>query len=406
MTDVMFFDDHHALTRKKALHALIVGVSGYPNLPSPDNKPPRGGWKGDPYSLGLLQLQSAALSAYEVARWLLERRTNLDVPLASIRLLLSPSALELKTGGKDFCSAAAASLPATLKNLTSAANAWRDESNSHSDGIALLYFAGHGIQQHPNEDRVLLLHDFGEKASKQYSTVACTHLLSGMWPSKSRSNLPLRQIAFFDACQHQNDQLKDLVPFMPGEVWTFIEGVPSDPRNRLVFHATKPGASAYGSPGRKSYFCEALLNCLNGGAGELISYTKGVRWRITSYSLGAALQPHLDVINGREGTSQISECHRVCVDYEICRLPGAPTAQLEIYLEPLRAAKCTAMKILSETLEAVLEIGPPIAPHPYRGPIPAGTYILQASATNPYPGSSRRFIQVQPPTSKAFCVIS
>jgi hypothetical protein len=64
-------------------HAFIVGVSAYPFADGPDATASGG-------ESGIANLTCAARSASEVAAWLLGEYNNLDAPLASLRILLSP----------------------------------------------------------------------------------------------------------------------------------------------------------------------------------------------------------------------------------------------------------------------------------------------------------------------------
>src|SRR5438128_1410514 len=68
-------------------HALIVGVSDYEYLPTP-------GILGEPRTFGLKKLASPALSAYKIFDWLMKNHADLPKPLASARLLVSPSQAE------------------------------------------------------------------------------------------------------------------------------------------------------------------------------------------------------------------------------------------------------------------------------------------------------------------------
>ena len=71
---------------RPATHALVIGTSWYDNLPE------------DPLltgPLGLSQLDCAAMAAYSIASWLKAEYHNLEAPLATIRLLLSPSPSEI-----------------------------------------------------------------------------------------------------------------------------------------------------------------------------------------------------------------------------------------------------------------------------------------------------------------------
>src|SRR5262245_10801586 len=100
---------------RPGLHALVVGVSEYGYLLSGDD--PR---EAPAHHFGLRKLTSAARAAFRVYRWLVDRANHLAVPLASSRLLLSPSAAE-QPELSDWAPAA------NLSNFETAASAWRHE---------------------------------------------------------------------------------------------------------------------------------------------------------------------------------------------------------------------------------------------------------------------------------------
>ena len=134
-------DNRNALGDQPGLHALIVGVSQYPSL--------EGGATpvADPWGMG--QLTSTASTAHMIAEWL--KGALLPVPLATIRLLLSPAASEGHLAGIAD--------PATLDNVIAEADAWRTDASSNRDSRTFFYFAGHGIQRN-KEDAVFCLAGF------------------------------------------------------------------------------------------------------------------------------------------------------------------------------------------------------------------------------------------------------
>lgn len=83
----LIFDERANLQGQPGLHTLIVGISAYRYLPK-ENEPVTS------KSFGMRQLSSAALTAYKIYLWLMERQKYFPVPLATCRLLLSPSSSE------------------------------------------------------------------------------------------------------------------------------------------------------------------------------------------------------------------------------------------------------------------------------------------------------------------------
>ena len=68
----------------RGTHALVIGVSRYRFADGPESTPEGEAW-------GIENLSSAARSASEFAAWLVGEYRNLENPLASLRVLLSPS---------------------------------------------------------------------------------------------------------------------------------------------------------------------------------------------------------------------------------------------------------------------------------------------------------------------------
>src|SRR6185312_3627841 len=78
----LVIDNRAALRGKPGLHALIVGLSRYENLPEP------GKGFGE---LKLVRLTSAALTGFKIFNWLRQCSDQLQIPISTCRLLLSPS---------------------------------------------------------------------------------------------------------------------------------------------------------------------------------------------------------------------------------------------------------------------------------------------------------------------------
>ena len=161
----------------KGLHALIVGVSHYPHLPD-------GGGTPAEKSYGMGQLSSTSLTAYKMYRWLLENKDLLPVPLATIRLLLSPSEGELKIEPsiQELLQSNKAKL-STKDNFVLEAKAWRSDARTSEDNVTFFYFAGHGVQR-KKDDAVMLLRDFGYPAigGSLANAAAMENLFYGMAP--------------------------------------------------------------------------------------------------------------------------------------------------------------------------------------------------------------------------------
>lgn len=162
-------DKRMELAGRPGLHAFIVGVSAYPNLPADPEEPAIDKMR---------QLSCSALSAHRVSRWLLTRRHPI-APLATCRLLLLPSPVEIDAekalenlGGRP-----------TLAEFELAAAAWRNDASTDPKNMTFFYFAGHGLQQSLNSPPLLLLEEFGGNPHRKLgATVNSDNLIGGMAP--------------------------------------------------------------------------------------------------------------------------------------------------------------------------------------------------------------------------------
>jgi caspase domain-containing protein len=171
-----------------SLHALIIGVSYYPFMPTD---------KARREAFELQQLASPARTAMAIYRWLQQNSDYLPVPLGSVRLLLSPSdeekavEPELQSVGDN----------ATRNNVLAAAADWRRDASSDPKNMTFFYFAGHGVQRGAGGD-VILLEDFGERTGGLlYNAIDQAMLIAGMAPSRGTPRIARTQFYFFDCCR-------------------------------------------------------------------------------------------------------------------------------------------------------------------------------------------------------------
>ncbi len=362
---------------KPGTHALIVGVSAYSHLEGGT-----GTQANNTY--GLKQLSSTALTAYKVFSWLQE--CKLETPLVTCRLLLSSSPIEqdIETGLRDL----RGSYPATRDHFDCAAYGWRDDAESHKKNVTFFYFAGHGIQQINStnyKDPILLMEDFGRDKYKTLgNTVDTQNLVDGMKDVSART-----QMYFFDCCRNFLDELKNIRSDVP-PVWDAKLGVKDD-RLAPVFYAALLGDVAYGIKGEQTYFGEALLKCLEGGAGECKEFEKfdgEERWYISIDTLCGKIKTQVNDLNKRKSRNQDIEVDRTRNRDEeeyICFLDGPPSVDVIFKVEPPEARQYTRVEIFNDNKEEVTESEPPIPlePHPYSGRLDAGYYTINARIKPP-----------------------
>ena len=381
---------------KPGMHALIVGVSAYPHLEGGT------GTKADD-TFGLKQLSSTALTAYKVFSWLKEWQDKLKPPLVTCRLLLSPSPIEkdIEVDLRDLDR----SYPATRRNFDFAAKQWREDANlnKQNENVTFFYFAGHGAQL-SKDNAIMLLEDFGDGGEGGIfdKAVEVQNFVGGMKITPKRSTLARTQMYFIDSCRIFSNKLKN-VDVSPRALWDPNIGG-TDDRLAPVFYAALPGDTAYGIKGEQTYFGEALLRCLEGGAGELREFEEfdgEERWYISIRTLTNKILDHVNDLNKRKKRNQVIDVNRIGnrdIEKIICFLDGPPSVDVIFKVEPHEARQYIKVEIFNDKNEEVRESEPPIPlePNPYEGRLDAGYYTFNARIIKPaqrdyqdYEGKSR-----------------
>jgi len=241
-------DNRNALQDRPCMHAFIAGVSKYPHLPGGMGTPA-------PDSYGLRQLSSAAISAYKIYSWLLNRKNHFTVPLATCRLLLSATHDEeiIEPNLYDLADSC------TLNNFLIEAHQWRDDAASNQNCVTFFYFVCHGVQR-STEDAVLLLEDFGDGIGGPLkNSIEFKDLFDGMAASRKRPNIAQTQLYFVDTCRIIPEEFKQFQWKNATPVFNDAELSIRDDRRAPVFYAAVPGSRAYARPKKQTIFCETLL---------------------------------------------------------------------------------------------------------------------------------------------------
>jgi hypothetical protein len=366
------------------LHALIVGVSDYPNLSEADGPP------GPPHHLGLHKLGSAATAAVRLYSFLVERADHLAAPLASCRLLLSPSPSEAER-------LTITAPRANLTNFAAAASDWRRDARTDPKNVTLFYFAGHGLQRSDN-GQVLLFEDFGGNEVKiLQGCLEASNLLEQMGSTHAADPIARTQLYFFDACRTLPAELLKYDGLQAETIWDPLPRPTPGERyldNRLapVFY-TEAGNEAFGVDGVGSIFGESLLGCLQGGAGVFNEQTQ--KWSVSVNSLCGALTKQLTIINRKYETDQTFRVSETGPDKILHNLDGPPRVHVEITLHPADKRTHARILIRDETENGVSDIGPPVLDI-HREELIAGTYDVCAVA------DARQLAQGAVPPRKRF----
>lgn len=382
----LVIDNRAALGDTPGLHALIVGVSGYPNLP------PRAASASDA-GFGMKQLSSTSLTALRVYEWLRSRADDgrLPRPLATCRLLLSPSDEET---AQEPAFAGLGADAATADHVRAAAAAWRDDARAHRDGATFFYFAGHGVRRTGN-DAVLLLEAFGAPGPALQHAVAMGNLFDGMAPSPSQPEIARTQFYFVDACRNRPSQFNDFERLNVPDLWDIelSDGDPDhvDDRHAPVFFAALSGTRAYALVGEQTVFSKALLHCLEWATDEPEYDPDGTeRWPVTSMKLNEVLALHFDALPPSEsGGQDFVPGGQFKGDAVLHYLDGPPLVRVEIRLHPGDAldpapGQTRHVEVRNRRNDVEHALPLPLAPG---APIsvPMGTYNLYATTEPPTP---------------------
>jgi len=247
-------------------HALVIGVSAYDHLPSVGAGP-----------FGLSQLGSTAIGAYRFAVWLRDHYRNPDAPLATIRLLLSPSAAEISAGAPEGRSA-------DRDRVRAAVLDWQSDNTGNRTGVSVLYAAGHGTMV-SHQDSYVLLQDFAkDRLVLDYSLD-----VGSVYRGLAGPRFPATQFSFVDACQIRPKAFATFSNIGAG-VGLPEEWAGPDVRAASVFFSASPGTPAWGrADATGTIFSTALLDCL-GGLGVDAVLGADDAFRITGASLLRALE--------------------------------------------------------------------------------------------------------------------
>lgn len=372
----LIFDNRAALAAQPGVHLFIVGVSAYAHLPNGSGPPA-------PNTFGMQQLSSTALTAYRIYQWFLAHQDNLPLPLATCRLLLSPSPSELAVEP----ALAGLAEAGTRANFVREAKGWQQDANLHRDSITIFYFAGHGVQR-TKEDAVLLLADFADpNAGGVLTNSAELHnLFYGMASTASRPNMARTQIYFVDACRVWPKQFTNFERLTVPDIFD-VESGGIDDRRAPIFFAALPGAKAYALRNDQTLFSKALTQCLNGAAAEAKEETAGnqPKWIVSVYSLSETLESQIEQMNESGGYEQDFELGGKIKDVPLHILTAPPTVEASISIEPPEALAYTSLEIQNGDGVAVCQVPAPVTPHPYAKPLPAGFYVIRAIIQPPDP---------------------
>lgn len=272
------------VTNAPRLHAFVLGVGDYDHLGLGVPKPTT-------LLNGVAPLTTTVPAARRIARWLEREYKNPNCPLGSIELLLSPEEELARADNSKVVVDRA-----TMALATAAFQRWYTRCDADEGSIAFFYFAGHGLS---TISQFLLLADFGnpDLPDAWENCIDFTGMQSGMFKCKADA-----QFFFIDACRdspvaalsQRNPHGK---PLAAGA--TFQDRVDLS----AAYFAASEGRQAYGRDGEETFFCQALIMCLNG-----VGARKPLPWHVNAATLSNALVSVIEVLGAALDLPLSCEC--------------------------------------------------------------------------------------------------
>ncbi|MES0020234.1 hypothetical protein [Mesorhizobium sp. M0036] len=341
---------------------------------------PKSTQPADPEKFNLLRLASPALSVWEICRWLVANADSLACPLATIRLLMSPSAKEKQKltpidlgEGKQLKRTNIE--PADWTHFVTEAIDWRKEAATDPRSMTFFYYSGHGLERLGRP--LITLADFTDPAAGgvlQRSCEVTANFVLGMAPSANRPDIARTQFYFVDACRETVMDYPGLAN-APGTVWDPLPGI--DDRATPMFMASYPGSIAQAIAGKKTDFCEALIKSLENGAENPDMNDPQQRWPVTSFTLNTALDNHfLEKKTGQYAPATGTIFKKVTLRW----LTSPPEVEFRLVIRPDAAIGVTGLALERVGGGFRKDISPSAADHPYAVTSQAGIFQLTAKA--------------------------
>ena len=359
-------------------HVLIIGVSEY--LHFEDGREPTANGQ----LMGMEQLGSAARSGSEFAAWVLNEYTCKRAPLSSLRVLLSPSPGERIDPAAPSLGAI---LPATRANVEKELKGFKDACDTHTNNVAIVYVAGHGIQL-TRPGSIVLLHDIGSTSHLNILDGAID--METIHDAMDHPNTAQTQFWFVDSCR-EPPTIARRFSSMAGALSLSVPN--GRARASLIFYGAITGKQAYERINGPTLFSEALEWCLEGG-GAVGPDDSTNNWHISVASLFKALPKRVKELADDEGAEQLVDPKPGMNDAVLHELAQPPKVNLTLNVVPPAAAANARGTLKRSRTQVVL---PNIASWPLQHQVRAGLYILDLQSAPPFK-SDEVPLDVRPPS--------
>lgn len=264
--------------RDKGAHLLIAGISHYPHL---DGGGPRVG-----NHAGMGQLAVSARTALRLFAWLRGQGQFSGAPIASCRLLISPSADEMAEAA-DL--AQNHFLPGSFDDFSTALKGWGNaifHATGAGENTAMLFFSGHGLEMFG--EQILLARDAMDPDSPngRANAVEVDHLVRAL-----RGFGVSRAFLFLDACRNDSSTVRALG--IEGQRVLKALAEPRPPPTAVpCLKATGSRQFAYQVAGDPAtFFGQGLLESLEGAPPDFAPYDCSADpWRLPFGALESRVQ--------------------------------------------------------------------------------------------------------------------
>lgn len=349
-----------------AMHALVIGVSSYPNAKGPE----------------VASIKGPAISAARFAEWLQKEFRHPTVRLDSLRTLLSP----LPGDEERVASEAAGEVHgrADRDTVEKEMKEWAKRCDRSPHDVAVLYVAGHGTDK-PLRGAHLVLEGFSEDTGLAH-TVDLSFTFDAMEARAAHLNL-----FFVDSCRttiFEQQYLAGARGQRPIELGT---NATRRRRSLKVFYGAAPDVRAWTLPSAEvlsdgTLFARALRLALNRAAdldddGRLCVTANALVEKIAKVIETTAASYKDELVGMADGTGSV---RNVPVHY-----PKVVPVELEIEVVPPECAATSDPSLYRRTGATgwARDFSADFASHPWTITLDAGNYQLRlVSVPAPPPG--------------------
>lgn len=336
------------------MHVLLIGVGGYPFL--------KGGVSAKEQRFDFAQRIGQLTSPEHSIKAMYETVMNLHqsnawiTPLGSVEVLLSP----VGAGNSRFNQQVLER--ATINNIGTAYEGWRERCGTDKENVALLFYCGHGFEQ---KDHYLLAEDYGENPNNPFLgafNFSATRIAFDSCAAQT-------QLFFVDSCRSiTSDMLTHTIICQPLEI-------PSQMVSNCLYNLTQRAAArnekAQSRPNESSYYTKALIRALEGGLSEKLDDD----WIVSTGSLCKDMNLLIEIEKPGEGYKE--RCH---TDYNssiaLVKHTSPPIVGVSVTCTPDEAHPLASLKCNNQETQAELRRNPD--PLPWNFETQAGIYTISA----------------------------